>query len=174
MNFKILLLLSIVSTAFCESKLQQLSKTQNLTSNLIALNNVVDIFYNGSIPFNILFHENKTYKNSRILHQKFLGQNNEKFAYRINEMRGQDIFHKISAIIFVYSCDFYKLIHWTQVPLNSNQKTLKYLVYIEDCRLKQLKNYLKLFIKQHKLTFFRSIRLKCSSFFLLMMMIVCI
>jgi len=156
MNIKILLLISIVSTAYCESKLQQLSKTQNLTSSLIALNDVVDIFYNGSIPFNILFHENKTYKNSELLHEKFLAQNNEKFSFRINEMRGQDIFHKISAIIFVYSCDFYKLIHWTQIPLNIFQRTLKYLVYIEDCRLKQVKNYLKMFIKQHKLTFFRS------------------
>ena len=146
MSIKILLLLSIVSTACSESKLQQLSMTQNLAPNLRALNDVVDIFYNGSIPFNILFHENKTYKNSGLLHQNFLGQNNVKFAYQINQIRGQTIFHKISAIIFVYSCEFYKLIHWTQVPLNSYQRTLKYLVYIEDCRLKQFKNYLKMFI----------------------------
>ncbi|CAG9799884.1 unnamed protein product [Chironomus riparius] len=150
---KQILKFSIIFIAYAESKIELGMNAQNSISNLKALNDVVDEFFIGTEPFNILITEAIDSKYSDFLHKKFLRQNNEKFAYGINQMKEQDIFHTISAIIFVYSCLSYKQIHGNQYVLNFYSRPINFLVYVENCRLDTLKRNLKLYINQHSLSF---------------------
>ena len=138
MQFKILLYFSLILIILCDSL-----KSTNLTSNLIALNDIFDTFFIKNQPFNIFYENKQDQKYSELLHSEFLAQNKEQFACTVNTISENILLYEISSIIFVYSCSNFIFVHNHEYALNEYPKALKILIYVENCSLKFIKSNIK-------------------------------
>ncbi|CAG9811418.1 unnamed protein product [Chironomus riparius] len=87
------------------------------------------------------------------MHQKFLSQNNGKFAYSIDVLKAYDKKYKISTINFVYSCIGYTSVHYRQIFENIEPLDLKFLIYVENCDIMFIRSNLKDLLIMPKLTY---------------------
>ena len=90
MLFKQILLFLVISIVYGQYKFEHVTKPQNSTPNLIALNDVVNEFHFGTQPFNIIVNEAIASIYSDFLHRKFLRQNNEKL-HKKNKPKSMEI-----------------------------------------------------------------------------------
>ncbi|KAL7012940.1 hypothetical protein ACKWTF_015112 [Chironomus riparius] len=152
--FQILFLLTL-SKAFCENIFKlPVTKSQEFYSFSNGLKEVVQEFYiKNEIQFDIVVI------NDRIKNQfelDFLIKNYGTFAHRLssipNKLNGIFVTTN-SAVILASSCADLNFINSKIFLANQFTKSFRFLIYIQNCKLNKLQNYIEYLVVKKQLTF---------------------
>ncbi|CAG9810965.1 unnamed protein product [Chironomus riparius] len=118
-----------------------------------AFNQVIDEFFTErQIIFDIVYF--KSFDNLTELIDSILKQSNGNFSYALSsydENLPNYLYFMQSAIFFLYSCNDIFSLHTSVELTNLSPKELKFLVFIQNCSLKELENSIDRLVERNEL-----------------------